>query len=59
MGLDDVDIKIPAKMATGEQILKAYETLQNKNIHYAPLFGDGNATQKIVTQIISTLEQKK
>lgn len=42
-----------------EQILKAYETLQNKNIHYAPLFGDGNATQKIVTQIISTLEQKK
>jgi UDP-GlcNAc3NAcA epimerase len=42
-----------------EQILKAYETLQNKNIHYAPLFGDGHATQKIVTQIISTLEQKK
>jgi len=39
-----------------ERIIKAYETLADKHVSFPPLFGDGNASENIVSEIIKYLE---
>ena len=38
-----------------ERIIKAYETLANKQVHFPPLFGDAHASEKIIREIIEYL----
>jgi len=38
-----------------ERIIKAYETLANKHVHFPPLFGDTHASEKIIREIIEYL----
>jgi len=38
-----------------ERIMKAYEELCGREVHFPPLFGDGHASEKILSEIISYL----
>lgn len=38
-----------------ERIMAAYEALVNKPVHFPALFGDGHASEKIITEIINYL----
>lgn len=38
-----------------ERIIKAYEELAGKPVHFPPLFGDGHASEKIIREIIDYL----
>jgi len=39
--------------ADADRIVKAYDTLCNREIHFPPLFGDGHAAEHIVNEIIN------
>ena len=39
-----------------ERIMAAYEQLVNKPVHFPALFGDGHASEKIISEIISYLD---
>lgn len=41
--------------ADNERIIKAYEELAGKPVHFPPLFGDGHASEKIIREIIDYL----
>lgn len=42
-----------------DHILEAYDQLADKAVHFPPLFGDGHASEKIVSEIISYLREEK
>ena len=39
-----------------ERIIKAYDALANKPVKFPPLFGDGHASEKIISEIIDYLK---
>ena len=39
-----------------ERIISAYEALAGKQVHFPPLFGDGHASEKIISEIIDYLK---
>ncbi len=40
-----------------ERIIKAYEELAGKPVHFPPLFGDGHASEKIIREIIKYIDE--
>lgn len=42
--------------ADEERIVEGYKQLSGRKVHFPPLFGDGHAAEKIVTEIINYLE---
>ena len=42
--------------ANYERIISAYEALAGKQVHFPPLYGDGHASEKIISEIIDYLK---